>query len=58
MNVTQLWNGGVTGGDNHDDHHSGDVGKTCSENQPIGEAVGSDNEGTGSQSGTIFMVRQ
>jgi len=58
VNVTQLWNGGVTGGDNHDDHHSGDVGETSSENQPTREAVGSDNAGTGSQSDTVFMVRQ
>jgi hypothetical protein len=46
VNVTQLWNGGVTGGDNHDDHHSGDVGETSSENQPIGEAVVLENGGT------------
>jgi hypothetical protein len=46
VNVTQLWNGGVTSGDNHDDHHSGDVGETSSENQPIGEAVVLENGGT------------
>jgi len=48
VNVTQLWNGGVTGGDNHVDNHSRDVGETSSENQPTVEAVGSENAGTGS----------
>jgi hypothetical protein len=42
VNATQPWNGGVARGENHDNHHFGEVGGASNENQSTREAVGVD----------------